>query len=528
MATVVARARRPLRLAAVTGIGGSPQQIDLLRSDLLHSHYDVDTLGDVLGAVATAAMAREQVLPAIRTARSSDDPAAALLRLFILGDEVTVAEATGALPHLGVEGAAGLGLLTAAGTAPEDRVTARVDLRPVDTSGGGLWLAADLGEATTGDAVGAEHVLGLGGASRTLAELTVRTPVGRALDLGTGSGIQALNLAGFAQSVVGTDISAAALAFAAFNATLNNCAVDLRRGSMLEPVAGEQFDLVVSNPPFVITPRATEGAAQAMETYTYRDGGRRGDDLVRDLITGVGAVLAPGGTAQFLANWEVHRGEGAFDRVQQWLADSGLDGWVIQREYADPAEYAETWLRDGGITPDRDAAAWQRGYTAWLDDFEARGVDAVGFGYVTLHKPQRPAAQPWHRCEEITGTLAPTLGPTIAATLAAKDRLAHLEDERLADQRLRVAGDVTEERHYTPGQVDPQVIVLRQGGGLARTVRAGTALAAVVGASDGELTVGQIASGVAVLTDTRPADILADVLPDVRGLILDGLLLLPE
>ncbi|TDE94336.1 methyltransferase domain-containing protein [Occultella glacieicola] len=474
-----------------------------------------------------SAMSREQVLPAIRTARRTDDPAAVLARLFVLGDEVTVAEAKGALGALGVSGAARLGLLAASGDGPGDQVRARVDLRPVDTSGGGLWLAADLGEATTGAAVGAEHVLGIGGASRTLAELTVRTPVARALDLGTGSGIQALNLAGFAQTVVGTDISRAALDFAAFNAALNGYTIDLRQGSMLDPVEGEQFDLVVSNPPFVITPRTEFEATSALETYTYRDGGRRGDDLVRDLITGVGRILAPGGTSQFLANWEVHRGEGIFDRVQQWLTDSGLDGWVIQREYTDPAEYAETWLRDGGTTPDRDPEAWRRGYTAWLDDFEARGVDAVGFGYVTLHRPERSTGS-WHRCEEITGTLAPTLWPAIAATLRAKDRLADLDDHELADQRLHVAGDVTEERHYTPGQADPQVIVLRQGGGLARTVRADTALAAVVGASDGELTVGQIAAGVAVLTDTRPADVLAGVLPDVRGLVLDGLVLLPD
>src|SRR5690625_1938337 len=79
----------------------------------------------------------------------------------------------------------------------------------------------------------------------------------RALDLGNGSGIQALHLARHCQHVVGTDISARALEYARLNLALNDVdpqRIELRRVSMLEPVAGEQFDLIVSNPPFVISP----------------------------------------------------------------------------------------------------------------------------------------------------------------------------------------------------------------------------------------------------------------------------------
>ncbi len=134
----------------------------------------------------------------------------------------------------------------------------------------------------------------------------MRRVVARALDLGTGCGLQALHAARRAGAVVATDVSRRALAFARANAALAEVALDLRLGSLLEPVSGEEFDLVVSNPPFVITPRRP-GAADG---YTYRDGGRVGDDLVRDLVTGVGSVLAPGGVAQLLGNWEHRRGEG--------------------------------------------------------------------------------------------------------------------------------------------------------------------------------------------------------------------------
>src|SRR5699024_3462443 len=103
-----------------------------------------------------------------------------------------------------------------------------------------------------------------------------------------------------------------------------------------------------------------------------RDGGRAGDDLVRDLVTGVGSVLAPGGTVQMLGNWEVRRGQDWTERVGEWLDASGLDGWVIQRELLDPARYAETWLRDGGLTADRDPDGYAAAYAAWLDDFASR------------------------------------------------------------------------------------------------------------------------------------------------------------
>ncbi|SEE91407.1 DUF7059 domain-containing protein [Ruania alba] len=501
------------------------QAVQALRADLTDAEYTVDRLTEVLGPVPMAALAREQVLPAVRAARSAGpDPAALLARAFILGDTLSPAELDTALPRTGAAGAKQLGLTT--GPTP---VRGAVDLRPIDTAAGEFWLAADLGEATTGRAVTGDHVLGMGGASRTLAELTLRHPVGRTLDLGTGCGVQALNVAPFSGEVVATDISARALAFARLNAALNDVPLDLRAGSMLEPVAGEQFDLVVSNPPFVITPRAA-----GITEYTYRDGGRRGDDVVRDLVTGVADVLAPGGVAQLLVNWEVRDGEGRFDRIQAWLTESGLDGWVIQRESADAAEYAETWLRDGGITPDRDRDAWERGYAAWLDDFADRGVVAVGFGYVTLSKPDQsdgvapagPARAPWHRVEEFTGPVTGPLWPTIAATLQAKDALAALDDGAFAEQALTVAADVTEERHYRPGSAHPEVIVLHQGGGLGRSVRADTALAAVVGTCDGDLSVAQIAAGVAALTDTDRDAVLASVLPQVRELVLDGFLLL--
>ena len=66
-----------------------------------------------------------------------------------------------------------------------------------------------------------DHVLGISSAATSLAQLTVREPVDRALDLGTGCGVQALHLATHASQVVATDVNQRALRLTRFNAELN-------------------------------------------------------------------------------------------------------------------------------------------------------------------------------------------------------------------------------------------------------------------------------------------------------------------
>lgn len=476
------------------------------------SGYTVDAVTALLDDRSIGALDRENVLPARLRLRDRSDPLAVLVRLFLLGESPTESSVRTALPA-SFERVAAAGLLTLGGG-----VRAAVDLRPTRIGEHDLLLTSDPTEAATGRGVRPDHVLGLGGASVTLSQLTIRRPVARALDLGTGSGIQALGLAHHSERVVATDVSPRALALAAFNRALNGArGLELRHGSLWEPVAGETFDLIVSNPPFVISPRGG-----ALPTYTYRDGGRAGDRLLTELLAGLPGMLAPGGVAQLLGNWEVRSGQEWHERVGRWVRATGLDAWVIQRELLDPAQYVETWLRDGGLSPDRDGDAWTRAFEDWLADLDARDVQGIGFGYLVFRAPG--ARTPWVRLEEITGTIAPVLGETIARTLDVVDELEQLDDAELADRRVRVAGDVTEERHYRPGSADPQVIVLRQGGGFARTVRADTALAAVVGACDGELPLGRISDAVAALLEVDPAELWAQVAPAVRGLLVDGLL----
>lgn len=504
--------------------GHDPHDVDLLRADL--GGWTVDAVHDLLGPVAQEALAREQSVPALRlVSRHAGEPLAALTAAFVLGRQVPRRHLDAALPSLGVHGGVRMGLLRAAGEGPDDDVRALVDLRPyaaVDAVGSAhWWVASDQGEVATRGPLRPDHVLGVGGASVTLARCTVRTPVARVLDVGTGCAVQTLHASRHARCVVATDVSQRALAFARLTLALNavptgDPGVELRQGNLLEPAGGELFDLVVSNPPFVITPRVA-----GMPEYTYRDGGLSGDDVVRRLVVGMGGVLAPGGVAQLLGNWEDRVGEPFDERVDSWLEESGLDGWVIQRELQDPAQYAELWLRDGG---DPEPARRAQLYSAWLDDFEARGVRAVGFGLVTLRRPLDDGPR-LRRIEDLPGPLESPVGEHIAASLAAHDWLRSRDDTALVAARLRVAADVTEERHHRPGDEDPAVVLLRQGGGFGRVVQASTALAGLVGACDGELSVDRIIGALAQLLDEPAGELTARLLPAVWGLVRDGLLL---
>jgi hypothetical protein len=502
------------------GLPPVPRPDARLVADLAADVAAVPDVAAVLDDVAAAALHRERPAAAARSA-SGSSPAEVLLRVFVLGRPVTRAALDAALPRTGTAGAAALGLVAAAGAGAADAVRAQVDLRPytvADAAGEATWwLASDLGSMVTGRELDPGNVLGVGGATTTLARSTIRTPVGRTLDLGTGCGIQALHASRHSDAVVATDLSHRALGFAAFNAALAGVGLDLREGSMLEPVTGERFDLVVSNPPFVISP-------PGFHRFEYRDGGRTGDALVADLVGGLGSVLAPGGTAELLGNWEHRRGQPWTERVGAWLDASGLDGWVVQREVLDPAEYAELWLRDGGATREQDPAGWDAATVAWLDDFAARGVEAVGLGLVVLRRPAS-GGRTLRRLEAVTSPVRDPLGGHLASVLAAHDWLAARDDTAVLDARLVVAPDVTEERHQRPGAVDPEVILLRQGGGFGRAVPLGTAEAGFVGACDGDLTVGQISGGLAVLLDVPAADLRDALVPLVRDLVRDAFLL---
>ena len=461
-----------------------------------------------------------------------------------------------------------------ASTPSLHRAAAPADARRRDD----VLIASDWGELA-GAIPGPDHVMPVGGATRTLAALAAYGADERVLDVGTGCGYHAILAALCGARVTATDVSARALGYARFNAALAGAEIDFRRGSLLEPVRGprsdpadaldsldslsaarERYDVVVSNPPFVITPEA----ARADGVRTYRDGGREGDSLLAELVGELRRVLAPGGRAWMLGNWEIKASDVAPDRPfgsvsdllcdvapdrqldavpdwargpAAWIPD-GLDAWVIQREVLAPPDYAEMWLRDGGQTP-RDRG-YEKAYAAWLEDFARRGVVGVGMGYISLRAPEGESGdwdaagsnaedsakrRPWRRFEELSGPAPIDLHGYVEGVWAHRD-LLRVGDSALLAARLDCRG--VEHRLHAPGQPEPFMLKLAQVAGFAAEVQVTSAVAGVVGACDGELTLGALCDAVAQLLGEPVEDVRTEVLPAVRELVGLGILVSGE
>jgi methylase of polypeptide subunit release factors len=425
-----------------------------------------------------------------------------------------------------------------------------VEVHPYGEADTDWYLVSDVGAPTTPD-----HVLGLGGASLTLARITPRRDVGRALDLGCGAGVQLLHAARHATRVVGTDTNPRALAMTALSAALSGIPaeqLDLRDGSLFGPVSDERFDLIVSNPPFVISPS---------HQFTYRDAGLPGDELSRLVVRGAAAHLAPGGMAAVLGNWLHVTGEEWSQRVAEWVAGTGVSAWIVQRDTQPVADYAATWLRDSGVPEGRefDAAMQQ-----WLDAFADEGADEVGFGWVVLAAPgargdaaakaapdaspgsadvpsadetappgghsDEPLAQtPWVHVEDLTHAERLPRSDEVLAFLAGCAALEELPAPTLLAARARLAdgATVTTTTHVTRGaHVDAPPRLGLTGsvgpGGWRPAVTVPPALlVALLGDSD--TPIGERIDAAAQAEGLDPLDVLGPALMCLRELVRMGI-----
>lgn len=530
-----------------SGASASPVTSSLLDEGVLAdfanrlrtADYTVDAISDLLGAEALSSIPLCTVVAkdvlSRDTATTTDRALAILTLLFVCATSVTVKDVEEVLPAASVEGLLRIGVLAAEGESTASAVRTNFDVRPYSftderstSEGVNLVVLSDLGTDQTGQPLPRDYVLGIGQASLTLAGLIPRTPVERALDLGCGCGIQTFHLLRHADHVTATDISQRALDITRANLLLNAQALDidpdnleqrvtLVQGSLLEPVAEQRFDLIATNPPFVITPRSLSERAE--DQYTYRDGGQPGDRLVAELVSGVSEHLAPGASAFMLANWEMTDLHDPFAGPRTWVHPDA-SAWFVQREVESPAEYALTWLRDAG--EDMDSARYEQQLKRYLDDFDSRNVAGIGFGYVLVHR--QIAVPAWHRFEAVSQALSAPMGNWWARAVVLQNALQALGDAAFGELKLAVREDVTEERHHTPGAEHPQIIMLRQGSGWRRTRQLDTASAGFVSACDGTLSVRAIIGALEALLEPEDENFARALLDEARQLVLLGFL----
>jgi hypothetical protein len=489
-------------------------EVDLLRHAL--AGYTVDSVHELVGVAGQAALGRGD-LTGLARQLSGGSPLDTLGRLFLLGAVVPEAAARVALHPLRLDRAIAAGLVESSGRS----VRALLDIRPYAQDGGDgaaaddWWVVSDFGSDVRGGPLPADHVLGIGAASLTLAQATPRTQVGRALDVGTGCGIQALHLGGHARSVVATDVSRRALTLAATTAALSGQTWDLRAGSLLDPVEGERFDLVVANPPFVVSP-GTGG-------YDYRDSGLAGDTVCERLVGNLPAVLSEHGCGQLLANWVIPADRPWQDRLAEWVVGRGCDAWVWQREIAEPAEYVALWLRDAGERP--GTSEWTRKYDDWLDWFTEAGIAGIGMGLITLWRTD--ATDPVLVLEDVPQAVEQPAGAQLSAWVTRQRWLAAQSDTELMAAALTAApgvvldrSDLLEADGWTPASAH-----LRQSHGMRWAVETDDAVAALVAGCNGRTPLHRPVSLLAAALDRSTDDVAGAVLPVVRDLVARGFLL---
>lgn len=473
--------------------------IERLRDDLVGAGYSLDAVTDRLGEAGLAGLGRNSGVAASQALGDADDPQAAAIRLWLLQQPVPADR----LAWLDVPGLRDAGLLE--GT---DDLRATVEIKPYGSERRQGWICSDQTPLDTRVArPRSDFVLGASPASTTLAQLVPRRQVGTALDLGTGCGIQTVHLADHADRVVATDLNPRALDLARITLGLNQVEADLRLGSLYEPVAGQGFDLVVTNPPYVMSP---PGGG-----LVYREGGFEADQLMREVVRS--APLNPDGLLVVLGNWAVTEGRSWQERVVEWIP-AGHDALVLQREHLDPFEYIEIWLADAGLAGSGD---YLPGYREWLEYFRRQRITGVGMGWLFVRNSG--SAEPSVRLEEWPHAVHQPVADAVLAHFAGIEPSRRPEAELLA-ATLRRSDDLVQEAIGAPGATDPEHIVLRQQGGLGRAGIAGTALAAVVGACDGDLPLGVLVDAVAGLLDVDDAALATEILAEVRPLLADGLL----
>ena len=353
--------------------------------------------------------------------RADGSPLSIVARLFCFGMPVERRVADTAFGALTVADLEDLGLVE----ARDGLVRPRSLIRPYQ----GLLVTSDLPGSDPA------IVLGVVPASETLARLTMRRPVARALDLGTGCGLQALLLARHASHVTAIDINPRATALATLNAALNGMShIDVREGSWFGPVETERFDTIACNPPYVISPDTS---------FTYRDGGLTRDHVSRMVIRESAKHLADGGFATVLCNW-IHDGDWAA-ALRPWVDGIGCDALVLHYATVDPLSYAKRWNLELRA---RDPRAFDATVRRWLDYFRHEQIAQIAFGGVILRR-RDAATSHWvralHMSEGPTGMCSDQIlrlfdAADFLESPAGRDLFAHgysLADRHTIDQTLR-------------------------------------------------------------------------------------------
>ena len=357
-------------------------------------------------------------------ARRVTEPWGTALRMLLLSDPVTEAEARGVLGD-----ALALERLLEAGLVVRTAEGAVVSPYLLSVAGGNLILSDNLSS-------GPEAVMGPGDATLQLVRASSPSKRARsALDLGCGAGAVAILLSSLCDRIIATDISERAVALARVNMWMNDVTnVEVRAGDLFAPVGDDTFDLVVAQPPFVARPDDSPRT-------TFLDGGSRGDEVALRVLRELRPHLAPGGTAVMLTEWPILEGDPPLlDRVGDALEAGDASLLLIAadtQEVRDERCDHYTTL----VEPSLDEA-WERHAIRRRDHLERIQLREICTAFTVVRRswdgvPGWTSVAPSRRFAKASVTRG-----RIEAMVAARD-LDAIGAQALRVSRLRVAEGVT-------------------------------------------------------------------------------------
>ncbi|MFF3728398.1 HemK2/MTQ2 family protein methyltransferase [Streptomyces erythrochromogenes] len=183
--------------------------------------------------------------------------------------------------------------------------------------------------------------------TRLLAASLSREVLGRetdVLEIGTGTGTLALHAAGRGARVTAVDVSAMAVATARMNAWLHRLPLRILHGDFAARTAGQRFDLVVANPPYVPAPAARLPSRGPERAW---DAGPDGRMVIDRICTSLPALLRPGGVLLM-----VHSGLCGAEATVSLLTRMGLIADIAARvcvPWGPVLRSRRTWLEDQGL-----------------------------------------------------------------------------------------------------------------------------------------------------------------------------------
>lgn len=392
--------------------------------------YSEEGIGSALGTTEHGSIGAQERAAWVRKTRGGSK-LETLIRLFLLDMPVVREQVRNALSPLPVEQWAEIGLITIEG----EMVAATMHLTPYQA----LLLANDI-TGRNDSRLQSNYVMGIGSSSKTLANLTVRRHGIETLDLGTGCGIQAFLASPHSASVCAVDRNPRAVNITAFNALLNGLTnVDVLQGDLFEPVKNRKFDLVISNPPFVISPDTS---------YIFRDSGLPGDQICRKIVCEVAPYLKEGAYFQMLCNWAHVEGQDWRERLGEWFKGTGCDAWALRCETRTTDVYASTWIQHTERSDEDDRSHL---YDSWMDYYEASGIEAVCAGLIMMRK--RTDAANWFFADDAPARMLGPCGDAVARGFELRSFLRDYSDENsFLNQPLRVGPDVVLETQFTPSE----------------------------------------------------------------------------